>query len=101
MTQNDGMVCDLLFTLAPIFMLAHLEPRVTDEPSEEKALMRLAVTYGILRRLGFSEERVEECLRAIPGVDLDEAYEWVGRQVYPSSSQLTHFFAARDTLPGG
>ena len=41
--------------------------------------MRLAVTYGILRRLGFSEERVEECLRAIPGVDLDEAYEWVGR----------------------
>ncbi|KAJ2920247.1 hypothetical protein MD484_g9, partial [Candolleomyces efflorescens] len=53
------------------------EPRVVDEPSEEKALTRLAVTYGILRRLGFSEERVEQCIRAIPGVDLDEAYEWL------------------------
>jgi ATP-dependent RNA helicase DHX29 len=56
-----------------------VEPRVVDGPSEEKALTRLAVTYGILRRLGFSEDRVEQCLRAIPGVDLDEAYEWVGR----------------------
>ncbi|KAI0361784.1 P-loop containing nucleoside triphosphate hydrolase protein [Trametes cingulata] len=47
-----------------------------DEP-EDKALVRLAITYGVLRRLGFSESRVEECLRAIPGVDLDEAVEWL------------------------
>ncbi|KAI8995492.1 P-loop containing nucleoside triphosphate hydrolase protein [Trametes punicea] len=47
-----------------------------DEP-EDKALVRLAITYGVLRRLGFSEGRVEECLRAIPGVDLDEAVEWL------------------------
>lgn len=30
-----------------------------------------------MRRLGFSEERVEECLRAISGVDLEEACDWV------------------------
>ena len=47
------------------------------EDSEDKALAKLGVTYGVLRRLGFSEDRVEECLRSISGVDLDEAYEWV------------------------
>lgn len=41
----------------------------------------MAITYGVLRRLGFSESRVEECLRSIQGVDLDEAYDWVGRPV--------------------
>ena len=37
----------------------------------------MAITYGVLRRLGFSESRVEECLRSIGGIDLEEAYEWV------------------------
>ena len=73
------MVCGFLSTRVSDSHVLALEPRVVDEPSEEKALTRLAVTYGILRRLGFSEERVEQCIRAIPGVDLDEAYEWVGR----------------------
>lgn len=49
-----------------------------DEP-EEKAVVRLAITYGVLRRLGFSEARVEECLRTISGVDMDEAFRWVCR----------------------
>lgn len=48
-----------------------------DDYSEEKVLTRLGITYGILRRLGFSETRVEECIQAIPGVELDEAYEWL------------------------
>lgn len=47
------------------------------EDPEDKAIARLGVTYGVLRRLGFSETRVDECLNAINGVDLDEAYEWV------------------------
>ena len=47
-----------------------------NEP-EDKALQKLAITYGILRRLGFSEDRVLECLRQIRGVELDEATEWV------------------------
>jgi hypothetical protein len=38
---------------------------------------RLGITYGVLRRLGFSQDKVDECLRAIQGVDLEEAYEWV------------------------
>jgi ATP-dependent RNA helicase DHX29 len=40
-------------------------------------MAKLGVTYGVLRRLGFSEERVEQCLRAIRSVGLEEAYEWV------------------------
>jgi len=47
-----------------------------DEPAE-KAVPRLAVTYGVLRRLGFAEDKVEQCLRAIPSIGLEEAYEWV------------------------
>lgn len=50
--------------------------KVISEP-EERALARIAITYGVLRRLGFTEDRVEQCLRAIRGVDLDEAYEWL------------------------
>ena len=50
---------------------------MTLDESEEKALPRLGVTYGVLCRLGFSEERVLECLRSIHGVDLDEAFDWV------------------------
>ncbi|KAJ7181792.1 P-loop containing nucleoside triphosphate hydrolase protein [Mycena crocata] len=47
------------------------------EESEDKAIGKLGVTYGVLRRIGFTEDRVEECLRAIKGVELDEAYEWL------------------------
>ncbi|KAF5377628.1 hypothetical protein D9615_005290 [Tricholomella constricta] len=53
------------------------EGKKTLDESEDKAIARLGITYGVLRRLGFSESRVEECLRAIQGVDLDEAYEWL------------------------
>lgn len=50
--------------------------RGIDDP-EEKALARLGITYGALRRLGFSEEKVEECLARIPGLELDDALDWV------------------------
>jgi len=56
--------------------------KTLDDLSEEKIVTRLAITYGILRRLGFSEERVQECLNTIPGVELDEAYEWVSQIPY-------------------
>lgn len=61
-----------------------------DEPGE-KVITRLAITYGTLRRLGFSEDVVEECLRSINGVELDEAYQWVSATVcvYRTRVQLT------------
>lgn len=52
------------------------------DDSEEKVLPRLAITYGTLRRLGFSDARVEDCLQAIPGVDIEEAYEWVCDSIF-------------------
>ena len=51
--------------------------RKLSEDNEEKVLSRLGITYGVLRRLGFTEEIVEECLRAINGVELEEAFDWV------------------------
>lgn len=61
------------------------------EEPEEKSIAKIGLTYGVLRRLGFSELRVEECLRAIQGVDLDEAFEWVRfTSVRISSASLVH-----------
>ncbi|KAG1885768.1 P-loop containing nucleoside triphosphate hydrolase protein [Suillus subluteus] len=56
------------------------------EETEEKLMTRLGITYGVLRRLGFSQDRVDECLRAIQGVDLEEAYEWL--YIYCSEDEL-------------
>lgn len=47
------------------------------EETEEKALTRLGVTYGVLRRLGFGEDRVDECLRNTYDIDLEDAFDWV------------------------
>uniref|UniRef100_D8PKN2 RNA helicase n=1 Tax=Schizophyllum commune (strain H4-8 / FGSC 9210) TaxID=578458 RepID=D8PKN2_SCHCM len=49
----------------------------TVDDADDKAISKLGTTYGVLRRLGFSEERVEECLRSISGIDIEEAYDWV------------------------
>jgi hypothetical protein len=45
--------------------------------SDDSSLARLGITYGVLRRLGYSEETVERCLAATDGTDLEEAHEWV------------------------
>ncbi|KDR85121.1 hypothetical protein GALMADRAFT_131855 [Galerina marginata CBS 339.88] len=47
------------------------------EDAEEKTLFRLGICYGVLRRIGFSEDRVEECMRNIGGIELDEAFDWL------------------------
>jgi ATP-dependent RNA helicase DHX29 len=46
---------------------------------EDKVLLRLYITFEVLRRLGFSEERVSQCIREGLG-DGDgwvEGVEWV------------------------
>jgi ATP-dependent RNA helicase DHX29 len=65
------MLCSMLDSTNPIAVT-----KLSDEV-EEKAISRLGITYGVLRRLGFSENKVYECLQAINGVSLDEAFEWV------------------------
>ena len=47
------------------------------EDSKEKAIAKLGVNYGVLRRLGFREERVEECLQSSHGMDLEDMFDWV------------------------
>jgi hypothetical protein len=51
------------------------------EGTEDNVVARLGITYGVLRRLGFKEDRVSQCLNAINGVDLDEAFEWVNHLI--------------------
>ncbi|KAG8712172.1 hypothetical protein FRC09_020158, partial [Ceratobasidium sp. 395] len=50
--------------------------KLIPEP-EDKVLPRLAVTYGTLRGIGLPVDKVEECLRAIPDIDIDSALEWL------------------------
>lgn len=58
------------------FLILLASKPLIDEP-EDKVLPRLGLTYGVLRWLGFSEERVDDSLTAISGVGLDEALDWV------------------------
>lgn len=67
--------------------------------TKEKAVTRLAVTYGILRRLGFSEDWVEQCLCAISGVEVDEALDWVSPGMPAIALSLTRVSLARRSLP--
>lgn len=61
-------------------------------------MTRLGITYGVLRRQGFSQDRVDECLRAIQGVDLEEAYEWVRPSSTPQA--IAYIRAALHLLLG-
>lgn len=64
------------------------------EDNEEKVISRLGITYGVLRRLGFTEERVEECLKAISGVELEEAFDWVRNTTWHSLNCFHHYTAS-------
>ena len=46
--------------------------------SSDKTLPRLAIAYGILRRLGFQHAASIQCLQSVQNLDLDEALDWVG-----------------------
>jgi hypothetical protein len=82
-SRTAGRVC---FSCSRYLPLTHssVEPKSLEE-TDEKLVVRLGLTYGVLRRLGFSDAIVDECLKAIPGVDVDEAYEWVSVCYSPKS----------------
>lgn len=46
---------------------------------EDKVLLRLYITHQVLRQLGFSEQRAEQCIREglRDGEGWSEAVEWV------------------------
>ncbi|GAA6012163.1 hypothetical protein JCM10207_005153 [Rhodosporidiobolus poonsookiae] len=45
--------------------------------SEDKVVAKVATLYGILEQLGFTAERVEECLRKVKVLDLDDCMDWL------------------------
>ncbi len=45
--------------------------------SEERLLGRLGVTYGTLKQLGYSDDRIDECLQAIDDITYEDALDWV------------------------
>ena len=73
-----------------------------DDP-EDKAIPQLAITYGVLRRLGFEEDIVERCLKSIWGIDLEQAVEWVrnGHGMLIAHQYANHFALALHSLHRG
>lgn len=56
--------------------------------TEDKSLQRLGITYGVLRRIGFSVSRVDECLNEINGVGIEEALDWVSMAILTSFNKV-------------
>ncbi|TRM65724.1 P-loop containing nucleoside triphosphate hydrolase protein [Schizophyllum amplum] len=54
-----------------------LDGKKSVDDADDKSVTKLGITYGVLRRLGFSEARVDECLRNMNGLDIEEAYDWL------------------------
>ncbi|THH31998.1 hypothetical protein EUX98_g2176 [Antrodiella citrinella] len=65
-----------LFQSEPPVEVPLLALHTVDEP-ESKALPKLAITYGTLRRLGFPEDDVYQCLESVSGLELDDAIDWL------------------------
>ncbi len=61
------------------------------DTSIDKFLTKLGITYGVLRRLGFSEERVLQCLKEITTADIDDACDWVRNDLLESLFSLNVF----------
>ncbi|KAG9008288.1 hypothetical protein FRB94_013450 [Tulasnella sp. JGI-2019a] len=72
----DGILCSRILELAGKMPNEPGDRPVLDE-RDHKALAALGITFGILRRLGFTEDRVEECLKSISGVRIEEAFNWL------------------------
>lgn len=47
--------------------------------AQDKIIAKVATLYGILEQLGFKTERVEQCLRVVKALDLEDCLEWVRR----------------------
>lgn len=44
---------------------------------EDKVIAKVATLFGTLGQLGFTKERIEECLRAVKTLDYEDALDWV------------------------
>ncbi|GAA5938098.1 hypothetical protein JCM10213_000830 [Rhodosporidiobolus nylandii] len=51
-------------------------PQPVYEP-EDKVIAKVATLFGILEQLGFTAERIEECLRAVKVLELDDCMDWL------------------------
>ncbi|BGO98493.1 hypothetical protein NBRC10513v2_002888 [Rhodotorula toruloides] len=45
--------------------------------AQDKVIAKVATLYGILEQLGFKAERVEQCLRVVKALDLEDCLEWM------------------------
>lgn len=51
-------------------------PQPVYEP-QDKVVAKVATLFGILEQLGFRKQRVEECLRKVKALEIDDCLDWV------------------------
>ncbi|GAA5943107.1 hypothetical protein JCM1841_003894 [Sporobolomyces salmonicolor] len=51
-------------------------PQPVNEP-EDKVVAKVAILFGILEQLGFTPKRIEECLRAVRVMEIDDCLDWL------------------------
>lgn len=44
---------------------------------EDKVIGKVAILFGYLEGLGFTKERIEECLRSVKTLEAEDALDWV------------------------
>lgn len=71
---STGMCSYFAYLITPTNCFVAVE---SVNQSDDRGLLKLAITYGVLRRLCFEEEVVQECLQKSPGTELDQALDWV------------------------
>jgi hypothetical protein len=65
--------------------------------SEDKVIAKVATLFGTLGQLGFTRERIEECLRAVKTLDYEEALDWVRPETGSQDPALTPGFSCFST----
>lgn len=73
--------------MRPVQAAKDAEPQHSSQDGEDELIVKIASLYGVLEQLGFSSLRIEECLRVIKHLALEEALDWVsyrGRSSFKS-----------------
>lgn len=51
-------------------------PQPVYEP-QDKVVAKVATLFGILEQLGFRSERIEECIRKVKTLEIEDCLDWV------------------------
>ncbi|BGP39119.1 hypothetical protein JCM10449v2_003057 [Rhodotorula kratochvilovae] len=73
-------------------------PQPVYEP-EDKVVAKVATLYGILEQLGFKTERVEQCIREVKTLELEDCLDWLFLHAETSELSCEGPLAPPESIP--